>query len=246
MAGDVPEVVLEVRRVLAPAPFSCPEVPSDFPLSPSETLCPSSPASPAFLGGCAGRGAGSGLGRKHSSCLAGGSEKLPWKVKSGQHPPLPKPFAPLLVLSALAPGEAVEGMEVAGLSWCPAKQAAACRGRASEAGAEGPSPAQGPAVPPRTTMAETPETRGMGTPHRPLGMRWQWVRFISFLQPHFLSPSTLHAGKTDDPPLYIRTAKCAQRRLQIPPRQAGWAGGGRAPSRWRSGRQDMWKMPRTP
>lgn len=237
-----------MRRVLALAPFSCAKVPSDFPPSPFKTLCPYSPALPAFLGGCAGSGAGSGLGRKHSSCLTGGSEKLPWKVKSGQHPPpYPNHFPTPCPVSLGSWGG--RGGDGGGRAQLVPGQAGSCvQGTCQQGRRRGTLSSSGPCCNPRTTMAETPETRGMGIPCRPLSMHWQWVCFISFLQPHFLSSSTLHAGKMDDTPpaLYTRTAKRAQRRLQIPPRQAGWAGGERAPPRWRSGRQDAWKMPRTP
>lgn len=93
---------LHHRRVsgveMALGASSCTGVSSDFPLALSKTLRPCGEVKSSlttFLGSCAG----TGLGRKHSSCLARGSEKLLWKVKDGQHPP-PKPLAPLLVLSA--------------------------------------------------------------------------------------------------------------------------------------------------
>lgn len=68
-------------------------------------------------------------------------------------------------------------MEVTRLRLSLAKQVAVCRGRAGEAGAEGASPAQGPAVQgpavlPWTTMEETPEARATGikkaSPHTDL------------------------------------------------------------------------------
>lgn len=79
------------------------------------------------------------------------------KTKTDNNPHQ-NPLAPLIVLSAISWG-GCGGMEVVKLSWSLAMH----RGHASEADAEGASPAQGLAVSPGTLRQRPPETRGMGT-----------------------------------------------------------------------------------
>lgn len=159
------------------------------------------------------------------------------KSKTGNTPPK-KPLAPLPVLSASSQ-EGRGGMEVAGLSWSPAKKVAGCRGCASEASAEGASPAQGPAVSPgppcwrplkpgewgsRRHLSIQTSERALAT-----GLLYSLIFTTIFSSPFpLLSMQTRWTA----PCPVQRTEKRTWRDLQISPRprQESWAGGEHCPT----------------